>query len=179
MDDPCVNSWIEQINPRTTLRVDAGKVARLVKVTLCATPAKIIKLVASAVNAGNDMIDVERPFVGIIGQATIFAALARTHSHTLSRGRIHHLACRRSQHAPSFGLQEGNQRSGVSQRTIFVPLGFGDRSRVRFLSEFCNVRNDVGIRPKVKNPLRHRWCQRIRYRVEITIQKVFSNCHNA
>jgi hypothetical protein len=86
---PTVLARIEEINAVTGGGVDAGKVARFVKITLRATPGKIGRLIRAAMNAGDDVIDMKWPLVGSFGQTAILATIARSLAHKLSRRSGH------------------------------------------------------------------------------------------
>jgi hypothetical protein len=86
---PLVLARVEEIYPIARNGIETGKIAAFVQVALRATPGEIFRVVTPAVDASNDVIDVERPLVGGIGQAAVFAAAARAKLNGLSRTCIH------------------------------------------------------------------------------------------
>lgn len=63
---PGIQARIEQVDSVACLGVDAREVRAFVEIALRATPGEIIGAIVTAVDSGDDVVDVEGPLVSYV-----------------------------------------------------------------------------------------------------------------
>jgi hypothetical protein len=89
MRSPFLAARIEQRGDPSGSRIDAGDVRSFECVAMEAGKSEVIRGRRPAVLAGNDVVDLERVVIAILGKAAIFAAPPGALPNQLNAGWIH------------------------------------------------------------------------------------------
>lgn len=112
---PDLSARIKQINPGRCFGINAGEIRSFVQVALSASPSQIVGIIIGLMDFGNNVINMERPFVLRFRKSTVFAPSFGSQTHEIANTGIHALRTLLGKKASSFRFEQRDQCARIGK----------------------------------------------------------------